>query len=352
MDEYIDYNTGIDEKFYADSLPYSEGVQLAAHNSFSSVEDGFIHHPQQHFDVKHQFKFGARGFMVDVYNSPNDHTLLLHNQDLSFLSGIGSSATKTFYFEDYLEDIHYLLQKYHKSVITLIIENGKSVDSAKIRSALDNIGLSKYLLIKDPNDKEVTFGHMRNLDERLVVFLENGHKTPTNNIYTTAYYKETTYSLEKDSQCVDRKEGRVPFHDDKISVFVLNHFYTKSCDRNLGVTSLVKHSCSEANDYNKIVARFDLCKNEGNVPTFIATDFIEQGDNGGPLKAIEYANNLSGGSTSPSISSHNLSTTSHYFSGYINLEKIIIFIAGFATLGIQLLIYKKCAARTIKIKSN
>ena len=320
MDEYIDYNVVIDNRMYADSLLYSEGVQLAAHNSFSSVEDGFIHHPQQHFDVKHQFKFGARGFMVDVYdNSPNSHTLLLHNKDLSFLSGISSSTTKTFYFEDYLEDIHYLLQKYSKSVITLIIENGKLVDSVKIRNALDNVGLNKYLLIKDPNDKTVTFGYMRKFDERLVVFLENGPKSPTNNIYTTAHYKETTYSLENDQLCIDRKEGRAPFPDKKVDVFILNHFYSKSCNENLGVTSLAKHHCSQVNDYNSIIDRFNLCKSNGNVPTFIATDFIEQGDNGGPLEAIEYANSFSGGSTSSSISSHNLFTT-NYFSGYIDLD--------------------------------
>ena len=62
---------------YADSLLYSEGVQLVAYNSFSSVEDGFIHHPQQHFDVMHQFKYGARGFMVDVYDSTNNYSVQL-----------------------------------------------------------------------------------------------------------------------------------------------------------------------------------------------------------------------------------------------------------------------------------
>ena len=117
------------------------------------------------------------------------------------------------------------------------------------------------------------------------------------------------------------------------------------------MTSLVKHHRAQVNDYNSIINRFNLCKSNGNVPTFIATDFIEQGDNGGPLKAIEYANSFSGGSTLPSISSHNLFTT-NYFSGYIDLEKIIIFIAGFSTLGMPLLIYKKYVARTIKVKSD
>ena len=60
-------------------------------------------------------------------------------------SGISSSIAKTFYFEDYLKNIHYLLEKYGKSV---------------------------------------TFDYMRSSDQRLVVFLENGPKVVTNNLYT------------------------------------------------------------------------------------------------------------------------------------------------------------------------
>ncbi len=126
-----------------------------------------------------------------------------------------------------------MLQKYSKSIVTLIIENGKSVDSNKIKKALDNIELSKYLLTQDPNSIPVTFGYMRSTDQRLVVFLENGPKTSTNNIYTTAYYKETTYSLENDQECIDRKESRVPFSNTSVDVFILNHFYSKSCNINL-----------------------------------------------------------------------------------------------------------------------
>ena len=210
-----------------------------------------------------------------------------------------SSATKTFYFEDYLEDIHYLLQKYSKSVITLIIKN-----------ALDKVGLSKYLLTQNHNINTVTFGYMRNTDERLVVFLENGLKTATNNIYTTAYYKETTYSLEKDQQCIDRKENRVPFADTNVNIFLLNHFYSKSCNENLGLASIAKHKCSEVNDYDKIIDRFNLCKKAGNVPTFIGIDFIENGDNGGSLKAIGYANSFITGRTI--AHTHSSTTTTNH----------------------------------------
>ena len=362
MDEYVDYNADID-LMYADSLLYSEGVQLVAHNSFSSIEDGFTLHPQQHFDVKHQFKYGARGFMIDVYDSSNGHTLLLHKDNLRPLSGLGSSTTKTFYFEDYLEDIQYLLQKYTKSIVTLIIENGKSVDSNKIKNALDRVGLGGYLLTKNPNNGNVTFGYMRSAGERLVVFLENGPQIVSDNIYTTAYYKETTYSLDMDQKCIDRQEGRVPFADSEVKVFVLNHFHSMSCNENLGVTSIAKNKCSTVNDYNRIVERFELCKKTGNIPTFIGVDFIEHGDNGGPLKAIGIINSLNDSDTMgqidsdiPIISHNSLCddlknawiylSELYYSKWYFNLEKFIIFLAGF---GIGFSIYKCCCTCITKL---
>ena len=56
----------------------------------------------------------------------------------------------------------------------------------------------------------------------------------------------------------------------------------------MSVYTVQREGVSQVNDYNSIIDRFNLCKSNGNVPTFIATDFIEQGDNGGPLKAIEF----------------------------------------------------------------
>lgn len=296
MDDYIEYNSAIDN-LYGGGVAYSAVSQLMAHNSFSSVEDGFLHHPQQYLDVKHQFKYGVRGFMIDVYDNPNpssNHALLLHNQNLQYLQGISTSLTKTFYFEDYLEDIHYLLEQHNKSVITLVIENSKTVDSNKIKLALDSTGVSKYLLQKDPNDPSVTFNYMRNSGQRLVVFLENGVKTSTNNIYTTHYYKETTYSLEKDSLCIDRQEDRASFSNKTVNVFILNHFYSASCNPELTVTNLiniVKNKCSEVNDYNAIMKRYNLCKNTNNTPTFLSVDFVEYGKYSGPLGVIQYVNN-------------------------------------------------------------
>lgn len=73
----------------------------------------------------------------------------------------------------------------------------------------------------------------------------------------------------------------------------MNHFYKKSCasptESSFGVFSVVnvaKVTCNNANDYNRIMERANSCIEIKNKPTFIAVDFIEQGNNGGALRAI------------------------------------------------------------------
>jgi len=282
-----DYEADIDKLYQNDSL-FADSVMLAAHNAFASIEDGWITHPMQQYDFIHQFYYGARGFMIDVYED-NQQLVLLHNKNLKNAAGIGSSSTKTFYFEDFLRGIKNLLERHHDSIITLIIEN-RDVSQNEIKSSILNTKLDSYLVMKDPN--EITFGEMRNTNQRLVVFAENGYKTE-DGIYSSKYYKETTYSLEKDKLCIDREEGRAPFSDSKVNILVMNHFYTKSCastiDTSLGITSvvnMVKKNCNDANEYGEIIKRANLCIDSVKKPTFIAVDFIEQGNNGGALKAV------------------------------------------------------------------
>jgi hypothetical protein len=290
MMNIFDYDTNID-KLYRDDLVFSDAVVLVAHNSFASLEDGWTLHPIQQYDFIHQFYYGARGFMIDVHEDNNHELVLLHNNKLKNAAGVGTSVTKTFYLEDFLRGIENLLNKHNDTVITLLIEN-KQVAQKEIMSSLVKAKLSKYLLLNDPNNLNLTFGDMRHNNQRLVIFAENGNKTEEG-IYPTTYYKETTYSLEQDKSCFDRHENRVAFADLNVNIFIMNHFYTKSCssliDASFGVNSIVniaKYSCQSTNDYNAIMKRVNLCIDMGNKPTFIAVDFIEQGANGGALKVV------------------------------------------------------------------
>ena len=284
----FDYDVTI-ENLYLNDLIYSQTPQLTAHNAYASIEDGWVYHPMQQYDFVHQFYMGARAFMIDVYNV-SDELVLLHNENIKMSAGVGSSLIKTFYFEDFLRGIKNLLDNNEKSVITLIIEN--KVSHQAIKQALGNTKLVSYLLLGDPNDRNLKLKVMRESNQRLVIFAENGNKSE-DGIYTTQHYKETTYSLGSDKLCVDRQERRVPFDNKVIGIFILNHFYMQSCTtagpQPLGastITNPFKPSCQNVNDYDAIMARVTLCQRTGNNATFIAVDFLEQGNNGGALKFV------------------------------------------------------------------
>lgn len=343
MYDFIEYNPDIDQ-MYTNSSIYSETLQLAAHNSYASIEDGFLYHPQQHLDMKHQFKYGARVFLVDVYdNNLNNDTVLLHNKDLEFLTGISSSLTKIFYFKDYLEDVHYLLEKYNQSVITLIIQN--EVEPYTIKNDLETTGLTPYLLATNPNSQNVTFGNMRELNQRLVVFLEKGEAI--GNMYSADSYKETVVGLEQDRECHDRGDERAPFDNPDVRVFLMNHFFGKSCDAGEGrsLKSFDQEDCSEVNDYNKIMERFTLCKIKGNKPTFIALDFIEHGDNGGALRVLQDVNNFTNNGFFTDYSAA-------YGHHYIDLYTLIVFALG-AVVGVgAVAIYNHCKPRDVLLSRS
>lgn len=287
---FFDYEAGIDQ-LYKDNLVFSEATMLVAHNAFASVEDGWIAHPMQQFDYMHQFYYGARGFMIDVYEVDGE-LVLLHNKNWLNVAGVGSSVTKTFYLEDFLRGIKNLLDKHPHSIISLMVEN-HGITQKEIKSSIIKTKLENYLLLDNPNDHDLTFGEMRNSNQRLVIFTENGPQLEKG-LYSTAYYKETTYSLEGDEECKDRHENRAPFANKNVKIFLMNHFYTKSCasaiDQSWGIdtiTAKAKVNCNDANNYDFIAKRANICKQiMKKNPTFIAVDFIEQGNNGGALKAV------------------------------------------------------------------
>ncbi len=292
----FDYQTNID-KLYPDDMLFNDGVMLVAHNSFASLEDGWTGHPMQQYDFIHQFYYGARGFMIDVYKDGKD-LVLLHQKALKNVKGVGSSATKIFYLEDFLNGIKNLLDTHDKTLITLIVENN-GVSQKEIKSAIEKTKLEGYLLQKDPNDPNLRFGEMRKNNQRLIVFAENGQKTEEG-IYSTNYYKETTFILQGHNLCSDRHENRVPFNNPNVKIFIMNHFHRNSCFPTVDVffdTSLMmktgKFICSTTNDYNQIMKRVELCITNGNNPTFIAIDFIEQGNEGGALKVVNDLTNKS-----------------------------------------------------------
>jgi len=291
-DDWIHDHEGIiDTHLYLDDLVYADTPQLCSHNAFASLSYGWDSHYMQYHDVVNQFYAGARCFMLDVYEE-NGELILLHNDNFKIFSGIGSRGSNykdPLTFDDILRQINIIFKANDNAIITLVIEN-KGATHNQIKDSLSTTDLYKYTSSHDPNTPGLTFGQMRAHNSRLVVFAEEHNKQADLNIFSTDFYKETTYSLGDDKECIDRGEGRASFNNNSVNIFILNHFYKFSCHhstKNPLWASLVSPECSIVNDYNEIMERVNKCNTTHNLtPTFIALDFIEEGKNGGGLKAI------------------------------------------------------------------
>lgn len=294
VDWVFDTECLIDTNLYLNDLIFSETPQVCSHNAFASLAYGWDTHYMQYHDIKNQFYSGARCFMVDVYEQ-NGELVLIHNPSFKGFAGIGTSNSQYYdplTFEQFLLDISILLKSHPHAVISLILEN-KGVTHKQIEALLIKVGLDNYLLKTDPNDPGLTFGKIRETGGRLIIFAEEGDKQPDVNIFSTKYYKESTYSLGDDKECIDRYEGRVTFNDQQTKIFVLNHFYRTSChhpSKNVIFSAWpieIMYNCDEVNAYDEIKERVSKCKSVHNLkPTYIAIDFIERGKDGGALKVV------------------------------------------------------------------
>jgi hypothetical protein len=277
----------LEQHLYQNDVSFADTTQICSHNAFASVELGWDVHAMQYDNIWGQFKNGARCFMIDVHEQ-NELIVLGHNANLLKIAGIGGSSIETlhpFTLKRFFVDLKHILDAYPSAIITLMIEN-KGVSHTSIVNVLTESRLDNAAQTTNPNVL-TTFGEIRNSNRRLIIFAEEGEyiSSSTPQIFSTKFYKETTYSLEKDEKCVDRREGRADFSNHQIKIFVLNHFYTKSCTHaNYG---FIKTPCEMVNDYHRLHNRIQQCKSShGITPTFLALDFISLGKNGGALKLV------------------------------------------------------------------
>ena len=281
----------------------------------------------QYHGILAQFESGARCFMIDVHKDGND-IVVMHNKDLRKLAGVGTSSNEyysDFSFERLLHSVRMLLLAHPKAVITLILEN-KGVIHNEIDAVLRQSELGPFLLNHDPNLPGMTFGQLRTANTRLIVLAEEYTKT-TNSIFSSDYYKETTFNLADDKLCIARP-GRAVFSNSNVNLFVLNHFYKFSCTPQ-DTQIYWKYPCKDVNSYQEINNRVQLCANQGLKPTYVALDFIHVGENGGALKVI--CDSIKTGFYSANISLHVKTTTSTTIGWHIS----DVFIRCTAVMGIS-----------------
>jgi hypothetical protein len=254
--------------FYSDEAVYSDLAWLTAHNAFSSKEEGWMVYYQQNHDLNHMFDNGVRSFMLDVYEYEEDLHLCHGGCEVTIAQKLGMPGK----FSDWLERLKAILDSNRDDIVTLHLECYTT--ALKVYDTLKELDLVKYLLkTKSPNDDGLTLGEMRKNDERLVIFSDYAEDRKhdkldlVDGIYTTKYYIETEYSLEKYSACELRTDFRAE-PSDGMKLFTFNHFYSVSTAKDY----------NEVNDYRKIMERVSTCLKQGYFPNFVTFDFYEQGD--------------------------------------------------------------------------
>ncbi len=269
--------SGTLSEHYTDNLLYRESVWLTAHNSFTSISDGW-NQAQQSMPTESLFNYGVRSYMVDLHEYVQGNILLCHNSCFLTIQALKESEPES--LESFLKKIKMLLSENKNEIITLHFED-YVYTPGKVKSLINNAGLGSSLLLQNPNEP-ISLGEMRRLGQRLVVFDDND-KQLSEGIFSTKSYRETTYSLglPETDDCKDRNENsRARFSDQSVSLFVFNHFQS--------ITDTLISSFNEINSFNRIENRIKMCSAIHDLrPNFIAVDFVEQGKHGGAFRIVK-----------------------------------------------------------------
>ena len=298
---------------YTDGTFYNQATYLTTHNAYSSTQAGWTY-AQQTLDFDEQFAYGVWAFMIDLHwcrdSSNNLYLAMAHmptgsdnNFDYSnpanhqylescWPSRLQRGLKEIPSFESFLSGhVKKWLENDKEATITLHLESytGRS-GSKDLQAILQNTGLLQYVYFRSPGSAWPTLGYMRQNNQRLVIFSDNIHDTGTE-VFHASEYQETKYNLKESSDCTLRLDNRALSRTK--SILVMNHFYslayeTQDLDfhqiNSPYANSQHKHTTQGPRD---IATRSEDCfAQEGIYPTFIAVDFVEEGDFGGAREQI------------------------------------------------------------------
>lgn len=307
---------------YTDDLKYDEVTYLTTHNSFTIQTEDWLYR-QQSLSFDNQFKYGVWSFMLDLHWCPEDmrksqtislahlrqgssntrnysdsrnHQYLLSCRD----SRAQKSQTKHRSFESFFNDyVKKWLDHDDKSIITLHLESYLGTDgAAQLRRVFEQVGILHYIYGDLSQKSWPTFGEMRMTNKRLVVFSSNSGDCGLGDVFSTVRYRETQYDLETAKNCERRFDDRNRLND--TALLLLNHFYSTSFETRKLTYHQVNNPYADRMQHKYegvkcpvLSVRTRLCVQQESIyPTFVAVDFVEEGDVGGAREWVLYLNRL------------------------------------------------------------
>lgn len=303
---------------YENAQQYDGVSYLTAHNAFTFPQDGWQVY-QQYLNFDEQFAYGVWSFMIDphyCWTSSGDLSLSLAHQpgesdnnrnfsdpvNYQFISCLTSKGQKGLRehrsLESFLQEhVKKWLREDPEAVITLHLESYTGTDGARqLRELFRRLGIFDFIYRKSATDPWPTLGMMRAANTRLVLFSSNKADTGLGDVFYTDHYRETGYDLKDFSLCERRFDDRDSTNT--TTLFVLNHFYKWAFKASRHDYHQINnpYATGMAHKYKitgkpDLATRTELCiQQEGIYPSFIAVDFVEEGDAGGARDWVLYLN--------------------------------------------------------------
>lgn len=161
-----------------DSVPYFIGLELGSHNSYASLEDGWLLFDQV-WNIPNQLQRGVRHLLLDFHYYKDD--LLLCHGDCSISTFLKPGAVFMSGLQVFRQ-IKNFLDKNPKAIVSIDIENFASIDA--VLSIMKHAGILHYLLTPQMVNGKTqplltknpdyiywpTYGHLRSWNKRLIVF--------------------------------------------------------------------------------------------------------------------------------------------------------------------------------------
>jgi len=288
--------------------PFNLCCFLTAHNAFANPADGWSY-CQQGLSIASQLEYGVRALMLDAWDctiSGNSDAYLAHSAEWVQDHLPSPCATFKLFLEPGQEPqtlatafatiAAFLTDSANRNeIVTAFIEShlgDPALVSAALAEVTDLIFYADRINQGSPTDWNVatdgwpTLQWMINNDKRLVVFSENKDDAPAVP-YIYDWVVETVYgNASLAPACAARPESLPLATPQKL--FVMNHFPTSS-SQNIPWHDSYDH----INDADALAAQRARCHVAAmKYPNFVAVDYVEIGNNGGPLRAVRDINDL------------------------------------------------------------
>ncbi|MEY2450164.1 MAG: hypothetical protein QOH79_3640 [Acidimicrobiaceae bacterium] len=287
------------------SRRFDQVCWLGSHNAYANSEDGWWY-AQQSKSIIRQLDDGVRMLMVDVWNCPTsgaDRVVYAHEGcTLSWLMAPFASFVS---FADSLAEIADWLRRNPSEIVTLILEQ-RVGNRALLQAAITASGAADLFFYADRTNTGPSgtwnvrtqgwppLAWMIAANLRLVVFSDRGWGTPYRGDdglpFVWDWTVENDYGDASANGKCQARPGSRALANNPPALFIANYnttFSVNSPDLDGGPY----YPFDSYNDFTNIMGIVDGCWGLVNrLPNFLAVDWYDFGDNGGPRQAVAEIN--------------------------------------------------------------